>query len=189
MCGATIDSAQLAVAGRLAYRDSLGLHLRLISGQYLALTRDTTDWPATYQFHAWLAPYSQYLVHLQYGEGDGYMFLDARSGARIYLDDIPVFSPSGGRFAIASGDLEVNYNPNSLSVWRITTTRVEREWQWADSAMTAGWVPRNARWRNDNTLKADYVYAAQGGGNELVAPQPLTLSRTGERWRLVLPAH
>src|SRR5690349_15012444 len=91
-CGATLDSAQLSVANRLAYRDSLGLHLRLASGQYLTLSRDTTDWPAAYQFHAWLAPFSQFLIHLQYGEGDGYMLLDARSGAKTYLDDIPVFS-------------------------------------------------------------------------------------------------
>jgi hypothetical protein len=185
-CGTTLDSAQLAVAGRQAFRDSLGVHVRLASGAYLLLARDTTDWPATYQFHAWLPRVSQYLIHLQYFEGDGYMLLDARTSARIYLDDIPVFSPSGDRFAVASGDTETNYNPTSLSVWRITRTEVIQEWRWADSALTAGWAPQAARWKNEVTIEADYLYGDPDSG-ELTAAHPLQLVRRNGQWTLALP--
>ena len=180
-CGALIDRAQSLLAGNRVEHDSGVMRLRLLTGVMHTL-RAPEEGPAALQFHAHLSEPGYYLVHVQYQQGDGYLLVSDRTGATYVLDGLPVFSPLRDRFTVASGDLATQYNPSALSVWRITTDTVIREFSWRDAGYREGWYPRAPIWSNDSTIRVTQVFGDTDAGAPRASGPPATLRLSGGRW-------
>lgn len=183
-CGVLIDQAQSLLAGNRVAHESTAIRVRLVDG---TLHRVSAPEPerASLQFHAHLSDPGYYLIHVQYGQGDGYLLISDRSGATYALDGLPVFSPLRDRFAVASGDLATQANPAALSVWRISSDTVVREFSWRDDGYREGWYPRAPAWSNDSTIRVQQVFGADASGAPRAAPPPATLRRSGQRWSFI----
>jgi hypothetical protein len=174
-CGVLIDRAQSLLAGNRVVHDSGAIGLRLLDGTMHTVSAPEAG-PAALQFHAYLSEPGYYLIHVQYQQGDGYLLVNDRTGTTYQLDGLPVFSPLRDRFAVATGDLATQFNPAALSVWRIASDSVIREFEWRDAGYREGWYPRDPVWSNDSTIRVTQV-AGEGevGGSA-------TLRRSGGRW-------
>lgn len=181
VCGRRIETAQLPLAAGRARRDSAGLWIRLADGTF-RLLNDSVPERASRQFHAWLPEHGFYLVHLQYVEGDAYEMVSERTGTAHLLDDFPVFSRGQDRFAVASGDLETQYNPTSLSVWRIGRDSLVREFDWRDDDHGDGWYPHAPVWAGDTLISVTQVFGDDATGAPRAAPPPATLRLRDGRW-------
>lgn len=142
----TAEAAALARSAGRVQRD----HCRLIftlDGTTLTLANvQSDDDRATMYVYAGPAGRFQ-LVDVRYYEGSAYMLVEP-DGVHILVAGPPTFSPDSSRFASLSMDLEAEYNPNEVQVWR-----VDRDHPRLEFAITSGeWGPSNAVWAGSDTL-------------------------------------
>ena len=150
-CLQVVEDSQLPLAGGRAYRDSVGLHLRLRDGTFLLLADDTSEGSSSvhYSFHAYIQDLGYYLVHEAYYEGSSDGLVSERSGRLTTLIGLPVFSPNRSRFVVAMPyDREVG-PPSGIAVYRIDSTEITEEW----SQPLTTWEPSAPRWLSDTLVR------------------------------------
>lgn len=59
--------------------------------------------------------------------GTYFLLIDARNGKQWTLDAVPVFSPSGKRFTIASGQHHVPFSPELIRIYTLENTGIREE--------------------------------------------------------------
>ena len=84
-----------------------------------------------------------YVLHAQYYEGDAWLLVSRKNGARTRISGLPVVSPDKRRFVTGSYDLEADYNPNEVVVWKIGDDgSFKMEWK----AEPREWGPTFLKW-------------------------------------------
>lgn len=87
------------------------------------------------------------LVHAQYGEGDGYVLVDRKTGASVEFSAFPVPSPSGRWFAAASSD--VAYNDHGVEIVERTSTGFGKMKSFNERVLQ---TPCGLQWRGDDEI-------------------------------------
>jgi hypothetical protein len=90
----------------------------------------------------------QHVVNIQYYEGDSFCLVDAKTGNKTGICGRPLLSPRGDAFACFVTDAE---NGNSIEIWRVTSSRLHREWL----LEPAEWLPGRIIWLSDQTIRVD----------------------------------
>jgi hypothetical protein len=156
------DSQFLLSAGR-AYRDSLGLHLRLRDGTFQLFADDTSEGARAvrYAYQAYVPDLGYYLVHQAFYEGTAEGLINERSGRLTTVDGLPVFSPSRMRVIAAMPyDPQVS-PPSSITVYRIDSINVSREW----SQPLSTWEPSAPTWLSDTLIRLQRQYTDSFSGD------------------------
>ena len=122
-----------------------------------------------------------HLVRAGFYEGSSVLFVADSTAAKKDLDESPIVSPDGRRFAVASLDLEAGYEPNLLEIWNPGTTMATPEFT-HDFGQAAG--PDSVAWVSNDTLRFVFTQYTAGGTYERSGR---TVVRSGERW-MVEPA-
>lgn len=168
----------------LGRRDGNALVLNRTDGQIELLEdvqEDSRSEGVVYAVHDYLPSIKAVIVHTIFWEGDGYLFVDQKSGRRTYLDAAPVLSPGGHHLVTASMDLATAYNPNRLQIWRLGTSGPELEWEWE----AEDWAPDDPRWLNETTVT--FSKHSNDYTDESAVPIPAVILKTDDGWRIVEP--
>ena len=156
------DSQLLLSAGR-AYRDSIGLHLRLRDGTFQLFADDSSEGSkaVSYSFQAYVPDLGYYLVRQTFYEGTAEGLVNDRSGRLTILDGLPVFSPNRLRIVVAMPyDYQVSPH-SSITVLRVDSLDVSREWSEALSA----WEPSAPTWLSDSLIRLQRQYTDSFSGD------------------------
>ncbi|MDD5657309.1 MAG: hypothetical protein PHF00_08665 [Elusimicrobia bacterium] len=183
-CAQAVEKARLPQFAGVAWRKGAVLRIKTSSGTVvLADSGDPgSEERLAYSFLRLLPRIGQYLVHVQGFEGDARMLIDAASGARTQLDAEPAVSPDGSRLATASLDLDAQYNPNRVQVFK----RRGGLWEVEHSVEPGDWGPwRPPVWLDDKTIRVERCRRPCLGPEHRAEPAELRLAAEG--WSLVSP--
>ena len=108
------------------------------------------DSQVVYFYTQFLPSLDAHLIKAHYYEGWAYALVSDSTGRITDLAEAPVIAPSGGRFVVASLDLDANYNPNTIQIWRMTADSIVQEF-----AANGGevWGPDSAAWLSPDTVR------------------------------------
>jgi putative membrane protein len=150
--GRILETSYLVRFPRYARREADQLVLTLLSWEEMRLQDvrgESYETDRVYSFHGYLDTIGYFLIHVLLWEGDGYLLIDAPSGAQHWLDAPPLISPNGQRFLTASMDVMAGYNPNRVRVYKVMPGRIELEW----SLEPGDWGPTEATWLDNQTIR------------------------------------
>jgi len=141
----------------------VGRRLSLVAknGMVVDLT-DTHDPSAEdyvgYAYSEYLACFGHHLIHRQMYDTEGYMLVNADTGARTDVPGVPVLAPDCRRLAVASG---LPFAGSVLQVWRLNETgRVVLEW---GHQPDSEWTPGVVVWKSPVLLELPYTTADDPG--------------------------
>ena len=147
-CAQAIERAQLPRYPRQATRDRDRLKLTLKNGKAVVLKNTAGVSGVSYSFRDYLQGLGYFLVHVQLCEGDAYLMVNDQTGQRQFIHDLPIISPDKTRLVTISMDLEAQYNPNAIQIWRLAPGKMVREW----SREIKGWGPAGGAWLDHHTI-------------------------------------
>lgn len=147
-CAQAIERAQLPRYPQQAVRQKDKLKLTLKNGKAVVLKNTAGVSGIHYCFRDYLPNLGYFLIHVQLWEGDGYLMVNDQTGRRQFIHDLPIISPNKARLVTVSMDLEAEYNPNAIQIWRLTPGKMVREW----SLDIKGWGPAGGAWLNNDTI-------------------------------------
>jgi len=142
---------------------------------------DLTDMPDSgaeeyigYTYSEHLACFGHHLVHRQMYDTDGYMLVNADTGARIDVPGVPVLAPDCERLTVASG---LPFAGSVLQIWRLSETgRAILEW---GHQPDTDWTPGVAVWKSPVRIELPYTAENDPGTRRVLV---VRLSTDG--WRV-----
>jgi hypothetical protein len=143
------EAGMLARSAGRVRRDHCRLIFRTVGGDTAVFANDQSDNDRAISY-TYLGPAGDQLdlVRVGYYEGGSYMLVE-RDGVHVAVAGPPTFSPDGSRFASLSMDLEAEYDPNVVQVWRLNRGHPRLE-----IAITSDeWGPSDALWVGADTLR------------------------------------
>jgi hypothetical protein len=171
-CAQAVERVRLGVPNAPARRDGERLLIRLTRGDTLVLTNapDSADVAgASYSYVGHLHPIAHHLVEVQYYEGRAFLLVNERTGRRTVIAGQPSISPDSLRIVTTSVDLEAEYDPTEIAVWRVDADSLVLEWRLdprnvvahADSA----WGPADADWVTSTEIRVskEHRFGRRGG--------------------------
>jgi hypothetical protein len=178
-CAQAIEQHQLKREIKGLKRKKNQLMIRLDNGTLLTLVNkgnpkyDDTSM-ANFSYIEYLPAIGYHLVHVMYYEGDSYVLINGKDGKKTDIQNIPIISPDNLRFVTASSDLEAEYNPTEIQIWRITAGGLFKEFSFKPS----GWGPESPRWKNQNEVSITKVFLSN-------RPSEVVSIRQGQKgWQL-----
>lgn len=148
-CAAAVEAHQIPLSRGRVRRDAVALHLGLTNGRELSVVHDTTsERPVYFFFLGICSSLGYYLLWAQPYEGHFIRLVNARTGWSTLIDDMPMVSPDGRRFATVALDREVHSNPE-LVVWRVDGDTLRREWR----LVPTYWTPERVHWLSNRSLE------------------------------------
>ena len=115
-----LEGRQLANGAHGVRREGNSLFLKIHGGQELELHDEGAgDSTMSYSYYDIVPALDAYVLHVQYYEGDAWLLVSRKTGARTKLSGLPVVCPDKRRFVTGSYDLDAGYNPNEVVVWAI----------------------------------------------------------------------
>jgi len=86
----------------------------------------------------------------QWGEGNGYMIVDRKSGSKVRTWGPPVFSPDRDYFISFQADIDAHYSNNGIQLFKIVNGIPELQLEYA-----MDWGPTKVEWLNNKTFKLE----------------------------------
>ena len=138
-----------------ARRDADTLFLRLADGRFHAVIDEGPTHPAplrdewaSYSLIGRLTQVPYYVLHAQYGEGNAFALVHARTGWVGLLEGWPMASPDGRWLLVAEDGY---FNRIGVFLYELTGDSVRSVWQHEP----ATWIPGRVRWRSATAAEVD----------------------------------
>jgi len=164
-CAQAIEKHLLADGGRGVARRGAELAIPLLNGDTLALRDSTPDTPTGvwHSYRAYLPSIGYHVVEVQYYEGSTYLLVNGTSGKKTFSNGLPVVSPDNRRIAAGNVDLEAEFSPTTLQVWRLERDSLALEWEHdflaGGAATDTTWGPSEVRWLTPTEIHVTKKYA------------------------------
>lgn len=155
----------LAEGGHGALRRGAELVIPLLHGDTLSLRDSAPDTPTGvwHSYRAYLPSISYHVVEVQFYEGGTYLLVNATSGKTTFSNGLPIVSPDNRRIAAGNVDLEAEYSPTTLQVWRLESDSLALEWEHdflaGGPATDSTWGPSELRWLAPTEIRLTKQYA------------------------------
>jgi len=170
-CAQAIERHLLADPVHGAHRLGSELVIPLLNGGTLSLRDSAPDMPTgvwyTYRTH--LPSIRYHVVEVHYYEGGTYLLVNGRSGKKTFSNGLPVVSPDNRRVAAGNVDLEAEFSPTTVQVWRLEGDSLTLEWEHnflaSGAASDSTWGPGDVRWqtRTEIVLTKEYGFGQRRG--------------------------
>jgi hypothetical protein len=170
-CTRRIERRYLVQAGTRADRRGDGLILNLQNGT-TAIYRDSVGEGPTdvvFGYRGYIASIGYFLLDMQFYEGGGYLLVNARTGHATASDGPPLVSPSHDYVAAGNVDLESQFTPTTLTIWRVTPDSLALAWRHEfvqDGIITdSTFGPSDLRWvsRTELRFRKEFRSGLKGG--------------------------
>jgi len=130
------------------------LILFLANNKQLQLPKWDNEQDAGYNFEHYFASIDYYLLHVQYGEGNGWMLVNRKNGFKKNIIGEPYISPDGKRILTVNSDLIAGYSENGIELFSISGDTLKTEFQLdVDS-----WGATGAKWLSDKKVIIEKEY-------------------------------
>lgn len=125
-----------------------------------------------------------FLTFVSMGESWNYFWLDDQRDTVHILHSRPDFSPDSSTFIVANSDLDAEYTPNVLEVWRVSGSSLQQEFRlfggrygfeflrFESDTLAALYVTRMREDHSTDSLPAHLVRRSAGWSLHLVAREP-----------------
>ena len=115
----------------------------------------------TYSFKGLITHTQYFLFRFEYrsGEVSGFLLVNDINGSQYSIPGKPLLSPDKKRFATSCVDLEAQYNPNSLTIYRIDKDSCRVEY----SVEPTDWGATKVKWINNASLQYQKVVPSETG--------------------------
>jgi hypothetical protein len=176
------ESAAMRTAEGKVSRAGPELRIKLLDGRIAVLVDDTTPGGkfGLPRYAGYLKKIHSHAVHRIPYEGSGvYIVVDDSTGDSTIVDDMPVVSPEGTRFALTSEAGEAGYDRGLIEVWRMVGRTPENEFSYRTEEEP--WEASDAVWRDSATI--DFIKNVYPGSMD--KPRIKVhgrLTRTGTTW-------
>lgn len=184
---AFIDSAELVALGATngkAARACGELRIPLLNGRTRVFRDDTTAGLkfGLMRYAGYLKTIHSHVIHRYPYEGTGaFLVVDDSTGDARIVFGMPVASPDGKRFVLASMADEAGYDPGMIEIWRMAGRRPEKEFVYDTEA--SPWQPSDPEWRDSSTI--DFTMNTHNDPGVPYVETPGRLTRSGSTWALV----
>jgi hypothetical protein len=137
----------------------------------------------SYSYRGLLPSVPYHVIEVQYYEGGTYLLVNAATGRQTFSNGLPVPSPDGHYIAAANVDLEAEFSPTTLQVWRVDKDSLVLAWEHdfvpPGGASDSTWGPADITWTRATELAMarEYIMGERRGY------AVLRLER--DRWTLV----
>ncbi|RCK78090.1 MAG: hypothetical protein OZSIB_1866 [Candidatus Ozemobacter sibiricus] len=172
------ETAYLKACAPTVTRQGKSLQIKLKNGRSLTFTDDASaeENAELYYFRGYLRETGFFLLYRVGWEFANYLLVDEQTGARVTIDENPVFSPSGERFVTACLDLEAGFVPNGLKIYRVAKGKVTLEW----SVSPSDWGPSDPRWKGEHLIEFQKVLR----GGQTTKPGRIVYNPKTKHWSL-----
>lgn len=172
------EAAFLKSCAPTVIRQGKSLQIKLKNGKSLTFTDDASaeEHAELYYFRGYLREIGFFLLYRVGWEFANYLLIDEQTGARVTIDENPVFSPSGERFVTACLDLEAGFVPNGLKIYRVAKGKVTLEW----SVSPSDWGPSDPRWKGEHLIEFQKVLR----GGQATKPGRIVYNPKTKHWSL-----
>ena len=176
-CAEAIEKKQLPkYKDAITRTDSNTIKIKATEGKTIVLKNfsdpDGDNW---YYFRDFIPEINQFLFRVQLGEGNYYLLVNKRDGNQTKIDDLPVISPGCDEFITCSEDLDANYNPNRMQIWKLYNGQ-------SILTQTLDMAPSDAKWVNSNTIKfTEHIWQGEEKEGKKL---PRVLDRIDDKWRI-----
>jgi hypothetical protein len=118
--------------------------------------------------------------------GRDYVVVNLATGDTASVVGLPVSSPDGRRFALASTDVEGHELPNVVEVWRLTSGGVPVREYASDgrSSEVTAWGPDSVTWRDTTSLFFVQRPALTSDGRPRTSRRVKRLSAGADGWTI-----
>jgi len=160
-CSRFLESRLLQQHQNLFTRKNGSITIKLINGSTVTFKDvgiDSED-VRLYAVVKFFPAISYALVSAAYWEGSQYYLIDIRSGAQTEIEGDAAVSPNGQRIAVWNRDLDADYAPNALVVYRISTSGLFVEFK----ATPEDWGPDSLRWVGNDSIAFSKTYRGEIG--------------------------
>ena len=149
-CAARIEAYQLKKRVVSVSRKGKQLIIALKSGKKITFTdsKDDDTQGKWYSYREYLPAIGYHLIHLQYYEGGGFIFLNANNGKYEIIEDIPLISPDKKRIAVVSY-CDAYCNPG-IEVLRISDKDIIKEFTLTPKEY---WANGTLQWLDKENIK------------------------------------
>ncbi len=127
-----------------------GVKINLVNGKRVEFQNNTVD-GESYRYYSFGKHYKDIeyvLVGEAYYEGAGFILVNLKNGNQYRIDNEPILSPNKTHLVTTSMDLEAEYFPNAIEIWRILKEGLQLEW----SLEPKDWGPSKAFWKDNKTI-------------------------------------
>jgi hypothetical protein len=123
ICGELIEKHQLKYFGNIVKRlNKDSIEISLVNKMKIILFNGSDPGKDNfYTFRDFLKPIGYLLFRVQRIEGNYYLLVNINNGNKYPINDLPIISPDNKLFITCSLDMEANYNPNELELYKITS--------------------------------------------------------------------
>ncbi|MCU0623105.1 MAG: hypothetical protein MUF53_04485 [Gemmatimonadaceae bacterium] len=167
-CAQVIERHILGRGAPAVVRHGRSLEIRLATGVSRRFVDSLPDRPdgEWFSYRGFLAQANHHVLHVQFYEGDGYLLVHTRTGATTPSVGLPVLSPDARRIAAANVDLDAEYSPTALQIWRVEADRLVLEWErdFVQQPVTPDrlWGPGDLTWVSPTELRVSRDYGMAG---------------------------
>ena len=156
----TFELEILAKTSEFAWRKDNILHLKLLDGSAIQLTDvpyDSKGKNTGYVIHRLVRYIEQseyFVIGISHRAGSNSVLIDRKSGQRVELDGIAVFSPDKTRFFtidfFTTGFIRHPNSKHRMQIWKISPSGPTLEWEFQPSFSV--WFDVDATWTSDTNI-------------------------------------
>jgi len=132
----------------IAKRDSSGLHVKLINGEWKVLTLDPLTDESDNTLEHFFKKHGFYNIRVQWGEGNGYKLVNYKNGIVTKLKGKPFFSPNGKYIITVNADIDAGYSYNGIQLFENKNGDIKEIGNYEPT----DWGPLSAKWIDNNKL-------------------------------------
>ncbi|MFN3556441.1 MAG: hypothetical protein ACK4VN_10790 [Bacteroidales bacterium] len=143
-----IEKLKLKLNQEFAKRDTIGLQLKLTSGEWILVEPNEEISDVAYTFEYFFKDFGFYSIRVQDIEGFGYFLLNAENETKTQIIGRPYFSPNGEFIISINFDIEAGYNYNGFQLLNNNNGNLTILFTYDPGS----WGPVSAIWIDNNSL-------------------------------------
>ena len=147
-CAQYFENKLLKNHRNLFQRTDRSLSINLTNGKKKVYTDVDSDSGTYYSVIKYFLDVGYALIHVGYLEGHSYFLLNTSNGAEWKVEGYALLSPKKKRFLIYEKDLDAEYSPNVLRIYRINPQGLDLEFD----ALPEHWGPSQVRWIDEQEV-------------------------------------
>jgi hypothetical protein len=135
--------------GKYFSKEDSTLIIQLQNGKTLQFPEWDTPNGIGYRFENYFPEVNYFLLEVIYVEGNSWMLINRRNGAKNLISGQPYFSPDKTKFIAANTDLEAGFSFNGLELYSIQSDSLMKE----GKVEIKNWGPENVKWISNSELE------------------------------------
>jgi hypothetical protein len=134
--------------GSRVMRNGQDLSVKLDNDEWMLLENNSDFDESGHTFEYYFEQFGLYSIRVQWGEGNAYKLVRAKTGDITNIIGRPYFSPEGTKIMALGNDIEAGYSANGFQLLKNENGEIKE----IGSFYPSDWGCKSARWLSNNEL-------------------------------------